>query len=139
VQNPKSQVITQVSAQYQGPIPPPEHFAGYERVLPGAAERILRLAEQQASHRQSLETAVIHADIAASRRGTVVAAVLGGMALVGGFVLILIGRQIEGSIFAGGPMAALVTAFLIGSSKRQRERASKNAGAGSPRVTPTGG
>ena len=35
------------SSSYQGPLPHPTHFAGYESVLPGAAERILAMAEKQ--------------------------------------------------------------------------------------------
>jgi uncharacterized membrane protein len=32
---------------------------GYEEVLPGAADRILRMAEDQAMHRQHLERTVV--------------------------------------------------------------------------------
>ena len=38
-----------------GPLPPPEMLAQYEEILPGAAERILSMAERQAEHRQKLE------------------------------------------------------------------------------------
>src|SRR5258705_11795241 len=46
-----SQVVhTQTQTIYQGPLPPPENFAAYEHVLPGAADRILKMAENQAAH-----------------------------------------------------------------------------------------
>ena len=35
------------SYKYSGPIPDPSHFQGYENVLPGAANRILTMAEKQ--------------------------------------------------------------------------------------------
>ena len=38
-----------------GPLPPPEMLAQYEEILPGAAERILSMAERQAEHRQKME------------------------------------------------------------------------------------
>lgn len=41
--------------QFQGPLPPPDFFEQYEATLPGAAERILQMAERQASHRQGAE------------------------------------------------------------------------------------
>ncbi|MFQ7172706.1 MAG: DUF2335 domain-containing protein [Thomasclavelia ramosa] len=51
------QEITSVS--YSGPIPHPSDFEQYERVLPGAADRILTMAENQSAHRQTLEKAAI--------------------------------------------------------------------------------
>ena len=42
---------------YFGPIPDPKTLEQYDAVLPGAADRILSMAERQATHRQSLETA----------------------------------------------------------------------------------
>ena len=41
--------------QYSGPIPPPEIFRGYEEVLPGSAERILKMTERQLEHRITTE------------------------------------------------------------------------------------
>jgi uncharacterized membrane protein len=35
-----------VTAQYQGPIPPPAYLEAYERTVPGAADRILTMAEK---------------------------------------------------------------------------------------------
>jgi uncharacterized membrane protein len=46
-------------SRFSGPLPHPEDLAKYEQVLPGAADRIIRMAEQQAAHRQNLERAVI--------------------------------------------------------------------------------
>ena len=34
-----------VSQKFSGPLPPPELLEGYERILTGAADRILRMAE----------------------------------------------------------------------------------------------
>ena len=43
-----------VSQKFSGPLPPPELLEGYERILPGAADRILRMAElaQEEDNRQ---------------------------------------------------------------------------------------
>jgi len=48
---------------HQGPIPPSEELANYDRIAPGAAERIIRMAEEQAAHRRELETRSLQADI----------------------------------------------------------------------------
>lgn len=54
--------------RFEGPIPPPAVLQGYEQILPGAAERILRMAEQQAAHRHSLELKSINANISGADR-----------------------------------------------------------------------
>ena len=41
----KQPTVINSSVMYQGPLPTPEAFAGYNSVLPGAAERILSMAE----------------------------------------------------------------------------------------------
>ncbi len=44
-----------VSASYEGPLPPPKYVAGYEEVLPGAAERLFKQIEVEQKHRHKLE------------------------------------------------------------------------------------
>ncbi|PIQ30327.1 MAG: hypothetical protein COS35_13425 [Zetaproteobacteria bacterium CG02_land_8_20_14_3_00_50_9] len=40
---------------HSGPLPAPEDFAKYENILPGAAERILSMAENEARHRHTID------------------------------------------------------------------------------------
>lgn len=50
---PPSQRASLIHAQmeFSGPLPPPQILGQYDEVLPGAAERILRMAEKQQDHR----------------------------------------------------------------------------------------
>lgn len=50
---PPSQRAAVIHAQmeFSGPLPPPQILGQYDEVLPGAAERILRMAEKQQDHR----------------------------------------------------------------------------------------
>ena len=42
------QVVSEVvRSEFSGPIPPPSIIKGYEEVLPGAAERIISMAENR--------------------------------------------------------------------------------------------
>jgi uncharacterized membrane protein len=41
-----------ISAAFYGPLPPPNLVAGYENVSPGAAERIIKMAEKEAEHQK---------------------------------------------------------------------------------------
>ncbi|MGL4370892.1 MAG: DUF2335 domain-containing protein, partial [Spirochaetota bacterium] len=45
------------SVTYSGPLPLPSDFSGYEAVLPGAAERIMAMTEEQSRHRMKCEEA----------------------------------------------------------------------------------
>ena len=40
--------------QYSGPIPHPKIISGYEEILPGAADRILSMAEKESQHRHDI-------------------------------------------------------------------------------------
>lgn len=52
---------THVEASYVGPLPPPGMLIQYNEAVPGAAERILAMAERQSAHRESMETVVVTA------------------------------------------------------------------------------
>jgi uncharacterized membrane protein len=42
----EQQLIHLMQASYQGPLPPASQFEKYEKALPGASDRILRMAEK---------------------------------------------------------------------------------------------
>lgn len=44
---------------YSGPLPAPEDFAEYEKILPGSTDRILKMAEKQVDHRISSDNKII--------------------------------------------------------------------------------
>lgn len=114
-----------ISQEYHGPLPLPAHLEHYERILTGAADRIITMAENQASHRQKLEAKVIDSDIKNSLWGLIFAFIIGLGGVIGGFYLISIGKAIEGSLYGGGTMVALTGVFIYGSKQRQKERESK--------------
>jgi uncharacterized membrane protein len=89
---------------YQGPLPQPEDFAAYERVLAGAADRILKMAEHQATHRQGLERRALTGDIVKSMMGTILAYITFAGAMAGAVYLLLHDKPIQS-------LVALVTAL----------------------------
>ena len=106
-----------------GPLPPPAKLEQYDLIVPGAAERIIKMAEDQAAHRMRLESKVIDSDISNSRRGLNYAFILGLSGMVGGMVLIYFGKTIAGSAISGGTVATLVGTLIYGTSQRKKERA----------------
>jgi hypothetical protein len=73
-------------------------------VLPGAADRILKMAENQATHRQGLERRALSGDLYKSMMGTVLGYIAFGGSMYGAVYLLLHDKPIES-------LAALITAL----------------------------
>lgn len=58
---------------HQGPIPDPESLARYDSIVPGAAERIISMAEKEAKHRHSIEIRSVKNSIGLSYLGVIFA------------------------------------------------------------------
>jgi uncharacterized membrane protein len=61
------------SRAYQGPIPDPDSLARYDQINPGFAERIMRMAEEEAIHRRSNENKIIKGNTRMAMLGIVFA------------------------------------------------------------------
>lgn len=77
------------SSSFRGPLPPPEILKGYEEILPGASERILKMAEKQQDHRIDIERTIVDRQTRQSGNGQIwggiLAALFGLIALVLGY------------------------------------------------------
>jgi len=103
---------------YQGPLPHPQHFQKYDEILPGAADRILSMAESQARHRQTIERREQILDGFLGWCGILSAFMICIAAIGGGIHCILNNRSVSGTILGGAGMAAVVGAFLYGRRKK---------------------
>lgn len=118
----RQEVRIQKAEQFQGPLPRPSDFAQYEAILPGAAERIVAMAEKQAVHRQALEKKVIDSDALHALVGTVFGLVIGLFGLSVAGYCIYTGHDWAGAVIGGATLASMVGSFIYGSSKQRRER-----------------
>ncbi len=114
--------LVQVQEGFSGPLPLPAHLEKYEEVLPGAAERIMTMAEAQSEHRRGLESKSIDSDIHNSKLGLWFGFLIGVSGLAGGGFLMYAGKLIEGGLLGGGTLASLVSVFIYGSRQRRLER-----------------
>ena len=129
-------VVTQTIAQQTittGPIPSAQEFEYYERILPGAADRILRMAEANQVRRHESESmtdtsnrilamANAEAVMASARasddagkeaaRSQWMAYSIVILFLICSVTLALLGKEITASMLGGGVLVALVTTFL---------------------------
>jgi len=63
-------VSSSQSLMYIGPLPPSKEFGNYEQTLPGAANRILAMAEQEAEHRRKNEEKIVQHSMKKKRSRT---------------------------------------------------------------------
>ncbi len=106
---------------FSGPLPPPEILARYNELLPGAAERIIAMAENQHSHRQQLEKTVINSNVNAQNLGTKLGFVVAMTVILGGIVLIYAGKQTSGLTALLVALASLVGVFVYSKREQQQE------------------
>jgi uncharacterized membrane protein len=114
----QGQQVVQVSAAaFSGPLPHPSLLQQYNTMIPNAAERILRMAEQEGEHRHYIEKRLVDAQASQLKLGSIFAFVLGMTTVVGGLVLLYLGKDIGGlgSLIAG--LAAIVAAFIAGARR----------------------
>lgn len=114
---------------YKGDIPHPSIVAGYEQICPGAAERILKMAESETQHRQELQnkelnnaidlrTKELEYNIKYNNRGQFFTFILLLFCILGGIFLLYIGRDIGGYGMLIASVVSVV-AILVNQSKKK--------------------
>jgi len=123
---PKNQaVVAYEQHSFSGPLPHPEILRQFEQVSPGAAERIIKMAEEQSLHRRELEKKVIESDISQSKWGQRLGFVISMTGLVVSALVAIYGNPIAGTIIGVGTIASLVGVFMYGTNSRKQEREKK--------------
>jgi uncharacterized membrane protein len=115
-----NEVLKFTQERHSGPLPSPDVMAGYDKIVPGAANRIIAMAEGQHAHRQAMEKQSLDLDGEAMRRGysesrwgqvcafiVVISVVTAGAAIVA-FKDVVYGSAILGGI----GVASIVGRFL---------------------------
>ena len=99
-------------------LPAPEELAKYEKIVPGGAERILELAEHQATHRQEVEARRLETAAKATRARQLITFVLAlGVAILGG-ALLLQGSELAGLMII---LIDAISVALVAVYARDRE------------------
>lgn len=79
------------------------------------------MAEKQSTHRQSIETTVIQSDCKSEKRGQIFGFIIILTGVVGGMVLLGLGKNLEGFVSFFTSLATLAGAFLIGKKVKTKE------------------
>ena len=115
-----------VSASWKGPLPPPEVLRSFEEIVPGAAGRILDMAERQSDHRIQMEKTAIVGDSRRSYLGLAAAFILSSAIIGGGIYLIINDHDWAGVSLIGLDVVGLAAVFLYGTKSRRAERDRKS-------------
>jgi len=109
--------ITQliVNEQFSGPLPHPKHMRDYEAALPGAAERILAMAELSLQSSVKLNADILAAETQDRKRGMYLGAGLFALLILCGFGSIFVTDDaIVPGLFLGAAAIGGITAFIRG-------------------------
>lgn len=114
-------IVQQQITAYSGPIPDPQAFARYEQILPGSADRILKMAEQQADHRHQLEKRVVIGNQRRDLAGLVLGFVIAFMGIGGSIYLLANDKNLQGFLLGGGVLGSLVGTFVYGKKTKEKD------------------
>lgn len=109
-----------ISLSHTGPLPHPDILRGYEETLPGAAERVLEMAEKEQNHRIDMENKLQEADSRDSLLGIKFAYRISMTVTIVGAIIVIVSlfmrQNIAGIIFGGAMslsgMSGVVAAFV---------------------------
>lgn len=105
---------------WQGPVPPPAAAEAYERIHPGAFDRMLTMAEEESKYRRGRETAELSEHAASVRTGMRFAFVLTLSAFICATVCACVGQTAAAVAFVGATVVNLAAVFIGRSSSQKK-------------------
>ncbi|NBU99283.1 MAG: DUF2335 domain-containing protein [Spirochaetia bacterium] len=124
-QNNPLQVYSTIST-YAGPLPPPNILKDYNDVVPGSAERILKMAEIQSLHRQNIELIVVQSNTRNELVGMIFGFIISILTIMSSCYLIYLDKWVSGIAGVIGTLVALVAVFIYGKHSQSKEKLLKN-------------
>lgn len=115
--NKKSEML-QIREEYHGPIPHPNILRQFEEILPGSADRILRLSEEEQKHRHELENKIILHQAKIEPIGLFLGFILALTIIGGGIYLLINDKSAKGFVLILGGIGTIITPFIF--SKRKK-------------------
>ena len=106
-------MVAMEQKMYSGPLPPAEEIEAYERVCPGAADRIITMTEKSLEHRISNEKIIVNEETKQSGRGQILGFVLAVFFGIIALVLGLMEHEVLAGIIASGDIVSLAVIFVL--------------------------
>ena len=116
---------TTVTYTHSGPLPSPDDFKRYDAVVPGAADRIIKMAESQQTHRMTVEMHAVVEQLKQSGRGQMFALLIALVMIAASTWMVVTGHDVAGGCLGGTTLVALVTVFVTGRAGQAEDLAQK--------------
>lgn len=107
-------ILRHTQVQISGPLPPPQVLEEYNRISPGAADRIISMAENEQKFSHDTTHAAIQEERESARRGQNLGIVCVLSAFVTAIILAALQAYAAASILLGTTVAALAAVFVTG-------------------------
>ena len=120
-----TQMVASMQMTFQGPLPPAIELEKYNQIVPGAAERIIAMAEKQTAHRMELEKHAVAEQLRQSARGQLFALIIGVTGIIGAVIVGLIGNAWVAGTIATASLGTLAVSFITGKRQEQHSRQQK--------------
>jgi len=102
-----------LSQSYSGPLPPSDEMAQYEETLPGSADRIITMTENQSKHRIEMEKLDLPIQHEQFKRGQNFSLIIGIFGLTVTTILALFGHDIVAVIIGAITIGTIITSFIL--------------------------
>jgi uncharacterized membrane protein len=119
----KAQIVAQVVSlvteeRFSGPIAHPRHLREYEEIHPGAADRIIRMAEGNLHHAQAVQKLALEGDIADIKAGRLYGFCAFMALMIGAFVLAYNGHEAIAGVFLGAGALGVISQLIQGRNRK---------------------
>jgi uncharacterized membrane protein len=113
----ENQELTVQSVRLEGgPLPAADVLGAYEAVMPGLADRIVRMAEREQAHVHGLESAEVEQPYKIARRGQVLGLMAVALFLIFAGILAVKGSPVAAAAVASVDIVAVLVVFITGAS-----------------------
>lgn len=114
----KSGISAAAKISYEGPLPPSSEFERYNFIVPGAAERILAMAERSLAHAHDIEKKQLEEGVKIEKMGTYLGFILGAGAFLAALVALHWGYPYVAVTFVSFPVMRVILGLI--STKNQK-------------------
>jgi uncharacterized membrane protein len=114
-------VQVQTTQTMVGPLPPPTILEGYEKTCPGAADRIIKMAELEQSHRHVQEGRFLRHSSSLIALGQILGFLVALFGISCGTYLVYKGRDATGLACVITTLVALVSVYIYGRASASKE------------------
>ena len=106
------------SASFNGPLPPPSLFGKYDEILPGSANRILKITEREQNQRHDWDNKALDFQNKEVSRGQYLGFILGIVAIGGSVACAYFGQTWVAIVIGSTSLAGIITAFIRNISRQ---------------------